>query len=328
MKHLPQLKTKVIPMLGFLVLASMTLYLLIQTLIQAALWHSFGGILLIIITLGVFIALYFEGKRVWFNEQDLIKSKRHFREFVSVVGGALFTYYLAHDIGVGIVVAASLAGVLAHVFFADFEAPFFAGAFVGMSSTGLLFNYSELILAAAISGLTFILATTVFRGFGGKMGTVALVGTFLAGSSLMRQFELRPLPAIDVIILVFIFSVLTTPLTHYLNIKRDHGPVMASAVIGLMAGILLPRFFAENGSFYAIVVICASFIGMTVKPVCSNFWQITLSGVIMAIVFVYATPLLNGAGGKLGAIAFIAVLSICGFRKLAEVIISESSRPS
>ncbi len=48
----------------------------------------------------------------------------------------------------------------------------------------------------------------------------------------------------------------------------------------------------------------------------------------MAIVFVYATPLLNGAGGKLGAIAFIAVLSICGFRKLAEVIISESSRPS
>lgn len=321
-------KTKIIPIVGFVILAAMTLYLLVQTLIQAALLHSFGGILLIIITLGVIVALYFEGLRVWLNEQDQIKSKRHFREFISVIGGALFTYYLAHDIGVGIVVAASLAGVLAHVFFAEFESPAFAGAFVGMSSTGLLFNYSELILAAAISGLTFILATTVFRGFGGKMGTTALVGTFLASSGLMRSFEKQPLPSTQVIILIFIFSVITTPLTYYLNIKRNQGPVMASSVIGLLAGILLPRFFAENGTFYAIVVICASFIGMTVKPICSTFWQISLSGVIMAIVFVYATPLLNGAGGKLGAIAFIAVLSICGFRKLAEVIISESSRPS
>lgn len=327
-ERMHQFKTKIIPMIGFIVLAAMTLYLLIQTLIQAALLHSFGGIILIFITLGVIIALYFEGQRVWFNEQDLIKSKRHFREFISVIGGALFTYYLAHDIGVGIVVAASLAGVLAHVFFADFESPFFAGAFVGMSSTGLLFNYSELLLAAGISGLAFILASTVFRGFGGKMGTIALVGTFLASSGLMRAFEIQPLPSGQVIILIFIFSVITTPLTYYLNIKRNQGPVMASSVIGLLAGILLPRFFAENGTFYAIVVICASFIGMTVKPICSTFWQITLSGVIMAIVFVYAAPLLNGAGGKLGAIAFIAVLSICGFRKLAEVLISESSRPN
>lgn len=283
-------KTKIIPMIGFIILASMTFYLLIQTLIQDALLHSLGGILLIIISLGVFIALFFEGQRVWFNEIDFISPKRHFREFLAVVVGAILTYFLAHDIGVGIVVAASLVGILAHVFFPDFESPIFDGAFVGMSSTSLLFYYPELLLAAGISGFAFILATTVFRGFGGKMGTIALVGTFLAGSSLMRPFELQPLPSSEVIVLIFIFSVITTPLTYYLNIKREHGPVMASSVIGMLAGILLPRFFPEYGVFLAIVVICATFIGMTVKPVCSNFWQISLSGITMAIVVIYATP--------------------------------------
>ncbi len=60
-------KTKIIPIVGFVILAAMTLYLLVQTLIQAALLHSFGGILLIIITLSVIVAFYFEGIRFWLN---------------------------------------------------------------------------------------------------------------------------------------------------------------------------------------------------------------------------------------------------------------------
>jgi len=36
----------------------------------------------------------------------------------------------------------------------------------------------------------------------------------------------------------------------------------------------------------------------------------------MGIVIIYATPLLGGAGGKLGSIALIAILAICGYHSL------------
>ncbi|MCJ7695804.1 MAG: hypothetical protein MUO40_10310, partial [Anaerolineaceae bacterium] len=69
----------------------------------------------------------------------------------------------------------------------------------------------------------------------------------------------------------------------------------------------------------AVVVICASFIGMTVRTRCSNFWQMVMAGLVMGVVIIYSTPLLGGAGGKLGSIAFIAILCVCGYKDLFQV---------
>lgn len=307
-------------LIGFLILSAMTLYLLALTLLEASALHSIGGILLILIGTGTVISIYMEGRRIWFEATHPMVLKALLSDFLILVAAAALTFWLAHDIDLGSVVAACLVGILAHILSPKQEVSAFTGAFVGMSSELMFLNLGELLLAALIAGAVYLLAKNTFTGLGGKSGTVALVGTFLAGSNLMRGFIVQPLPNPQISLMILLFSIIATPLTFYLNIGRNFGPIMSASLVGLFGGLVLPALFPQYGEIYAIIVITGAFIGMTCHTRCSNYRMLILAGLIMALVTIYSTPLMGGAGGKLGTTAFISILAVTGYQSVWQTL--------
>lgn len=95
---------------------------------------------------------------------------------------------------------------------------------------------------------------------------------------------------------------------------HGNGPVLASSVVGMLGGLVLPVVFPAQGANLAVVAICASFGGMSSRERLPNAWAVLAVGVFTGVVFIFSTPHLGGAGGKLGTIAFGSVLAVSGFR--------------
>ncbi|MBU1992337.1 MAG: hypothetical protein ABH856_02770 [Patescibacteria group bacterium] len=96
--------------------------------------------------------------------------------------GAVATYYLSINLGLGPVIAAGLVGTLVSflsVFknerIGEIPAVAYCGAFVGMSSSMVLENLLVVSLAGLVAGIVFVIAKNVFGGIGGKLGTMAFI---------------------------------------------------------------------------------------------------------------------------------------------------------
>jgi len=311
-------------LIGFFLLSISVVLLLIFTVYEAWVFHSAGGLVALIVLIGAIIMILREGQHIWHSTPKKAGSKHLLFDFLAVLFGGILAFFLTHDLGLGAVVAASLVGILAYLVVPKYGVPAYCGAFVGMTSNLLLFNYPEVGLAGFVAGIVFILTRDVFNGFGGKLGTIALIGTTFTGMSLGREFLLTLISDWSTNALIILIAAIATPLTFYLNIERKQGPVLASATVGLIGGLILPNLFPQYGTTLAVVAICASFAGMTGKERCSTFWHIFITGLFTGIVFLYSAPLLGGAGGKLGTIAFGATLSSCGYTWLFKRYLTKS----
>lgn len=98
---------------------------------------------------------------------------------LAVAGGAVVAYVLSVYIGLGAVIGSALVGVAASYLPRKFPAAIYCGSFVGMSSTLVLGNFWIVGLAGLLAGLVFIFAQNIFKGVGGKLGTIAFVGSVL-----------------------------------------------------------------------------------------------------------------------------------------------------
>ena len=302
-------------MIGLAILALMVLSLLISTLVEAWIYHYSGGLVAFLVLAGAGVAIHQEASRLWNSSVEPGDKFLWLSQGLAVILGGLAAYALSHELGLGPVIAASLVGLLASLIWPETSIAAYCGAFVGMTSDILFFNYWEVAVAGLIAGGVYIMTRDVFNGFGGKLGTIALVGTALTCLSLNREFLILPVAGWEANALVMATAMLATPLTFYFNIARKHGPVLASAIVGMTGGLILPALLPQFGPTLAVVAICASFSGMTSKDRCPKFWHILVTGFFTGVVFVYSTPLLGGAGGKLGTIAFGAVLGTCGLKK-------------
>ncbi|WP_448516758.1 hypothetical protein [Pseudothermotoga sp.] len=233
-----------------------------------------------------------------------------------VVAAALLTFTLSVNFGLGPVVAAGPVGVFAGVFFRHHEVPIYCGAFVGMVSENLLPSHWHVLLAASIAAVVFLISKSVFNGFGGKLGTIALIGCTAAVFLTDQVFIIRPVPGCDVGVYLFLYSVLGVLFTYALNVRFNRSPVMSSGIVGLVGGLLLSILHPEFGSMLASMVICASFAGMSSKERVPNELYAITVGLACALVFMYSAPHFGGAGGKLGTIAFGSVMAISALRRV------------
>ncbi len=298
---------------GFLILSAAVLFLYGFTFYEALIFHSLLGALILLLIIGICAAIYHEGRQLLIEDIPMPGLRHLALDFLAVLVSALITYVISHDIGLGPVVAASLVGVMAYLLVPEHSVPAYCGAFTGMSSNDLLYTHAELVIAGLITALVFVIARQAFIGAGGRLGAVAMVGTLVTGGVLRREFVILPLPSLEDSVVVVLVSLIATLVTFYLHIDRSAQPVLASAVVGLAGGLILPVIFPETGYTLSVVMICASFTGMTIRERCPRFWSILLTGLFTGIVFVYTTPHLAGAGGKLGTIGFGSVLAVCGF---------------
>jgi len=309
---------KWIPLLGFILLSGIVILLMTSTVFQAWRNHSLGGVFALIVLIGALVTITYEGKSLIrrINEQPQVNYLEILFEFLGVVVGGLLAYFFSQDIGLGAVVAASLVAIIAYLIFPTYGVPIYCGAFVGMTSEILLFNHLEVAVASLVAGVVFILARNVFQGVGGKLGAVALIGTAITGLGLGRVFLSTPISDWKTSSTVIIIALIAAPLTYFFNRHKGNGPVLASGVVGLASSLILPALFPTNGNTYAVVAICASFTGMTSNERCPNFWHMIVAGLFTGVIYIFSAPLLGGAGGKLGTIAFGSVLSACGYSRI------------
>lgn len=303
---------------GFILLSVMVIILLVPTVYHALESHLAGGLIALIVLIGATITIYHQGRMMINDLKSNPQSQPvlQLKNFIAVFIGGIIAFILSQDIGLGAVVAVSLVAIVAHLVLPEFGVPAYCGAFVGMTSELLLFSHGEVALASAAAGVVYILTEDVFKGFGGKLGTIALIGTVSTGVGLGRQFLTVGITDWQTSVLIILIALIASPLTYYLSIHRKNGPVLASGFVSLIGGLLLPILFPQIGVTLAVVGNCASFTGMTSRERCPSFWHIVVAGLFTGIVFVFSAPLLGGAGGKLGTIAFASVLSTCGYSRL------------
>lgn len=307
---------------GFTLLSITVLTLLGLTVYEAWLFHSIGGILNIFLFIGAVTAIISEAKQLKLTTANKPDWNSQIWQMFSIFTAGIVTYGMSHDLGLGPVISTSVIALLAHMIAPKYSVAAYCGSFVGMTSNLLLYNYREVALASFIAGIIFFLASDVFNGFGGKLGTIALLSTALTCHSLNRDFLTLSIADSQTNLWIILVAAIAAALTYYFNVYRKQGPVLASAVVGIIGAMILPSLFPEIGNTLTVVAICASFTGMTSKERCGIFRNILITGILTGIVFVYSTPQLGGAGGKLGTIAFGSVLSAHGFRKLF-ILISE-----
>lgn len=307
---------RLVPIVGFLLLSAMVLTLLMFTLYEAWVLRSMGVGVVALVIVGVGVEMLHERRRV-----PCVLLPDTFRHetaltFGGVVVGALVAYVLSVDVGLGAVTASALVALVAALILPEHAVPIYCGSFVGMTSARLLISHGEVAIAGGIAATLYVLTACSYPGYGGKLGTIAFIGSVLTGWGLDREFLITEIPTQPVIWLIIAHAMIATVVTYWLSIRLEHGPVVASGIVGLIGGLVLPAVYSEIGETLAVMVICASFAGMSSAQRFPRFLWMLTAGLVTGLIFVYSMPLMGGAGGKLGTIAFSSVLAVNGWLSL------------
>jgi hypothetical protein len=237
----------------------------------------------------------------------------------AVAVAAPVTYALSVGAGVGPVVASALVGLCAYLVSATYGAPAYCGSFVGMATPAAGADLGSVAAAGAAAAVAFVAAKRAFNGFGGKLGTTAFVGclsvTAVGGLAPGTGTVPEPTAAAGLVVAAAVAAVVT----FAVSVRLGHGPVVGSAVVGLVAGTVCPPLFA-GGDAVATVAFCASFVGMAAEERIPTPGAMLLAGGTAGVGFVGAAPYFVGFGGKLGTIAFAACLVTAGLRSLGRLL--------
>ncbi len=315
------------PFIGYSILAVFTLVLVGLTAWNA--WHE--NIVLSLIFLPFIPILVFILVRVY-REASTAKdsyplfSSKSFYDFLAAALGAIFTYIVSVYAGVGPVIASGLAGVLAAIFIRPYAVPIFCGSFLGMCNPEFL-QIQHLIGASVLVGVVFVLTKDVFNGYGGKLGTIALSAAVITGFLCRCDFLAGSAYSGFETLALILASVIGALATFVISIRLGKGPVFASGIVGVLAGVVLPLVWNDFGIELAVAVFGASFVGMSSKDRLLDERFIALAGIMFGFIYVYSAPYFGGAGGKLGTIAFASAMMMAGVRiisgKVSAFVFSE-----
>ncbi len=103
------------------------------------------------------------------------------------------------------------------------------------------------------------------------------------------------------ILLTMAIAIAAASATWFINHELGYGALVASGLIGVIAGVTLPHHLA--GAAYA-----ASFVGMSANAVLPTMTTAWVAGAIAGIIIVSTGPVFGGIGGKGGTAAAAAVL--------------------
>ena len=232
-------------------------------------------------------------------------------QFVAVFLGAVVTFLVSVEFALGAVVGSALVGLVGALLVPKYAVALFCGSFVGMSSPAVFAYLGWVALAGLFAALLFVAAQGVFDGFGGKLGTIAFAGALSASVVVGCRLSGAPVPTGGAAIWILFYSAIAALVTFLLNVRWGHGPVIASALVGLLGGLLLPAAHGpELGQTLAVMVFCSSFAGMSAARRFESVWSMVLIGILCAAAFMLTSPYLGGAGGKLGTIAFGSTIAV------------------
>ncbi|MGM0641030.1 MAG: hypothetical protein ACQESN_06380 [Thermotogota bacterium] len=248
-----------------------------------------------------------------------VKEKIDYRDIFYVFLGGLLAYIFNIYLGQGAIIAASLVGILGFGFKPKYSIQLYTGAFVGMVSPEVYHDFYHIILASIIAGIIFALGKNIFDGFGGKLGATAfsswIIIYYMCNIDLLSlDFTLEN--NYYLLIITFLGTLLTFLFSHYYN----KNVVAVSAIISLIGALILPEIMSNYDVDYSLVLMTATFAGMSSKDRVKSILEMLIISLFVAIIFIYSYSHFGGGGGKLGTIAFGAVLSSYGLKSIYKKI--------
>jgi hypothetical protein len=313
-------KLQLLPLIGFLVLSSLVLVLTGLGGLETLKHHLLFTIIKTVVLISLITELITDAK-VSVTQQIFPLERRDLLLLLSVLTGALLAFWISIALDHGGVIASAIVGITAGILVPSYAVPIYCGSFIGMASPALFPSYLPVVIAALFSGVLYVITEDLFKGAGGKLGTIAFAGSLAAAAILGTPLQELTVPQWDLGVFIVIYSVIGAVLTYEINVTAGKGPVDASALVGLLAGLILPALYGkEVGNTLAVIVFCASFAGMSSARKIPRWYLIAIAGAVSALLFIYSMPHLSGAGGKLGTIAFASVLAVSGCMRLLKII--------
>lgn len=117
-------------------------------------------------------------------------------------------------------------------------------------------------------------------------------------------------------LMILTTSVIAGVATYLVSHILKKGAVMASAIVTLVAGLVLPFFFPLTGSVMATVAACSSYAGMISLENALNFVEMAVISLLTGILFITAINAYPGIGGRLGTMAAISCFAWLGFKRV------------
>ena len=115
-----------------------------------------------------------------------------------------------------------------------------------------------------------------------------------------------------ILLISLVAGVTTYVVSHILN----RGPVIASAIITLISGLMLPHFFPIIGHVLATAAACSSYAGMISLENALNLFEMAIISLFTGILFILVSNSYPGIGGRLGTISAISCFAWLGFKKV------------
>lgn len=100
---------------------------------------------------------------------------------------------------------------------------------------------------------------------------------------------------------VLICSFIGATLTWFINHKMGYGAVIANGLVGVMAAIFLPNYFAG-------ITYTSSFIGMSSLAVIPSIGAAALASLIVGLILLTTVEIYAGIGGKGGTTAALSTI--------------------
>ncbi|UPV74672.1 hypothetical protein M0R89_01050 [Halorussus limi] len=130
----------------------------------------------------------------------------------------------------------------------------------------------------------------------GLEGGVVLAGGVAAATERERALEAPDARELERGDLLDALAVLVAAVvTYWLSVGAGLGPVVASALVGLVAGVAAPEV--------GVPAYCGSFVGMASPAVFPSTGHLAVAGLVSGVAFVAADGAFDGFGGKLGTLA-------------------------
>jgi len=266
---------------------------------------------LIILFIFIFLIFYYykslfiQYRKIWPRILSEVRINDFFTEILATVMGAIATYYLATFTNA--IIASSIIGLLGAYLWSKKAIFVFCGSFVGMSSM-IIFPWWGIVLSSIVAGVIISLGKDLFEGTGGKLGYSAFIGTFLLGTLTNTTPQIAiSITLIDKLIMITL-STLIAYLTFTVQVKWKQSPVISSAIVGLILGLVASSLQSTFILVLSAVLFGATFVGMSSIDRLPKAYLVVLSGIVYGIIAVSFYEVFNGLGGKLGMMAFISVL--------------------
>ena len=117
-------------------------------------------------------------------------------------------------------------------------------------------------------------------------------------------------------VIILIISVIAGMATYIVSNFLNRGAVIASSIITLISGLMLPYFFPLIGNELAIAAACSSYAGMISLENALNLFEMAIISLMTGILFIATKSAYPGIGGRLGTIAAISCIAWLGFKKV------------